>query len=202
MSDFSSMNTTQLMIEANRLRKKLKKRRGGFGFDNRPNALSGLFGNTASMGGDLAGRSVMGAIARGLDKSRNRYDALMAELKKRKGDSSGQGAQNQLQSVGPQTNLGIVAGKDPNDAFTTSSNVTKPLMPQLTNQQQIRPGETDDISLYDGTENLTQAYDPNAQKGFISPEQQFSNANSLNPLAPPNPFDPDSTGINSLYNAN
>jgi hypothetical protein len=49
MSDFGSMNTTQLMIEANRLRKKLKKRRGGFGFDNTTNAVSRLFGGTGMM---------------------------------------------------------------------------------------------------------------------------------------------------------
>ncbi len=68
MSDFSSMNTTQLMIEANRLRKKLKKRRGGFGFDNTPDALGRLFGRSSTMGNDLLGGSVMGAIARKLSK--------------------------------------------------------------------------------------------------------------------------------------
>ena len=55
MSDFGSMNTTQLMIEANRLRKKLKKRRGGFGFDNRPDALGRLFGGTGMMGQSVVG---------------------------------------------------------------------------------------------------------------------------------------------------
>ena len=74
MSDFSSMNTTQLMIEANRLRKKLKKRRGGFGFDNRPSGLSSLFGATST--NDLLGQSVVGAIGRKLSRSRDRYAAF------------------------------------------------------------------------------------------------------------------------------
>jgi hypothetical protein len=131
MSDFSSMNTTQLMIEANRLRKKLKKRRGGFGFDNTPDALSRLFGRSSTMGGGLAGRSVVGAIARKLDKSRNRYDALMAELKKRKGSSTA--PQAETIDVGPQTNVGVMVGQDPNAASTTSSNVLQPLMPNEKN---------------------------------------------------------------------
>jgi len=195
MSDFSSMNTTQLMIEANRLRKKLKKRRGGFGFDNTPDALSRLFGRSSTMGGDLAGRSVMGAIARKLDKSRNRYDALMAELKKRKGSSTA--PQAETIDVGPQTNVGVMGGQDPNAASTTSSNVLQPLMPNAVNRQQIQPGGTGELN--EGTDLIT-PIDPNAQKGFISQEEQFGNVNALNPMMPPNPFDPDATGINSLYN--
>ncbi len=195
MSDFSSMNTTQLMIEANRLRKKLKKRRGGFGFDNTPDALSRLFGRSSTMGGGLAGRSVMGAIARKLDKSRNRYDALMAELKKRKGSSTA--PQAETIDVGPQTNVGVMVGQDPNAASTTSSNVLQPLMPNAVNRQQIQPGGTGELN--EGTDLIT-PIDPNAQKGFISQEEQFGNVNALNPMMPPNPFDPDATGINSLYN--
>ena len=202
MSDFSSMNTTQLMVEANRLRKKLKRRRGGFGFDNRPDALSRLFGRSSTkysfgVGGDLAGRSVMGAIARKLDKSRNRYDALMAELKKRKGSSTA--PQAETIDVGPQTNVGVMVGQDPNAAATTSSNVLQPLMPNAVNRQQIQPGGTGELN--EGTELIT-PMDPNAQKGFISQEEQFGNVafNALNPMMPPNPFDPDATGINSLYN--
>ena len=195
MSDFGSMNTTQLMIEANRLRKKLKKRRGGFGFDNTPNAVSRLFGRSSTMGGDLAGRSVLGAIARKLDKSRNRYDALMAELKKRKGSSTA--PQAETIDVGPQTNVGVMAGQDPNAASTTSSNLLQPLMPNAINRQQIQPGGTGELN--EGTDLIT-PIDPNAQKGFISQEEQFGNVNALNPMMPPNPFDPDATGINSLYN--
>jgi len=195
MSDFSSMNTTQLMIEANRLRKKLKKRRGGFGFDNTPDALSRLFGRSSTMGGGLAGRSVVGAIARKLDKSRNRYDALMAELKKRKGSSTA--PQAETIDVGPQTNVGVMVGQDPNAASTTSSNVLQPLMPNAVNRQQIQPGGTGELN--EGTDLIT-PIDPNAQKGFISQEEQFGNVNALNPMMPPNPFDPDATGINSLYN--
>ena len=195
MSDFSSMNTTQLMIEANRLRKKLKKRRGGFGFDNTPDALSRLFGRSSTMGGGLAGGSVVGAIARKLDKSRNRYDALMAELKKRKGSSTA--PQAETIDVGPQTNVGVMVGQDPNAASTTSSNVLQPLMPNAVNRQQIQPGGTGELN--EGTDLIT-PIDPNAQKGFISQEEQFGNVNALNPMMPPNPFDPDATGINSLYN--
>ena len=195
MSDFSSMNTTQLMIEANRLRKKLKKRRGGFGFDNTPDALSRLFGGSSTMGGGLAGGSVVGAIARKLDKSRNRYDALMAELKKRKGSSTA--PQAETIDVGPQTNVGVMVGQDPNAASTTSSNVLQPLMPNAVNRQQIQPGGTGELN--EGTDLIT-PIDPNAQKGFISQEEQFGNVNALNPMMPPNPFDPDATGINSLYN--
>jgi len=195
MSDFSSMNTTQLMIEANRLRKKLKKRRGGFGFDNTPDALSRLFGRSSTMGNDLLGGSVMGAIARKLDKSRNRYDALMAELKKRKGSSTA--PQAETIDVGPQTNVGVMVGQDPNAASTTSSNVLQPLMPNAVNRQQIQPGGTGELN--EGAALIT-PMDPNAQKGFISQEEQFGNVNALNPMMPPNPFDPDATGINSLYN--
>ena len=195
MSDFSSMNTTQLMIEANRLRKKLKKRRGGFGFDNTPDALSRLFGRSSTMGNDLLGGSVMGAIARKLDKSRNRYDALMAELKKRKGSSTA--PQAETIDVGPQTNVGVMVGQDPNAASTTSSNVLQPLMPNAVNRQQIQPGGTGELN--EGTALIT-PMDQNAQKGFISQEEQFGNVNALNPMMPPNPFDPDATGINSLYN--
>tara|TARA_R100000030_G_scaffold8242_1_gene5648 strand:+ start:189 stop:773 length:585 start_codon:yes stop_codon:yes gene_type:complete len=194
MSDFSSMNTTQLMIEANRLRKKLKKRRGGFGFDNRPDALGRLFGGTGMMG-----QSVVGGIGRRLSRSRDRYAALMAELKKRRGSGS---TPSFNEAVTPENmqNVGVMAGKDPNAAFTTSSNVTQPLMPQLTSQQQIQPGETGNTDFNDGTEGMIQPFDQNAQKGFISPTEQFGNVNTLNPMMPPNPFDPDSTGINSLYN--
>tara|TARA_A100001201_G_scaffold45645_1_gene46493 strand:+ start:2144 stop:2731 length:588 start_codon:yes stop_codon:yes gene_type:complete len=195
MSDFSSMNTTQLMIEANRLRKKLKKRRGGFGFDNTPDALGRLFGRSSTMGNDLLGGSVMGAIARKLSKSRNRYDALMAELKKRKGSSTA--PQAETIDVGPQTNVGVMVGQDPNAASTTSSNVLQPLMPNAVNRQQIQPGGTGELN--EGTDLIT-PIDPNAQKGFISQEEQFGNVNALNPMMPPNPFDPDATGINSLYN--
>ena len=195
MSDFSSMNTTQLMIEANRLRKNLKKRRGGFGFDNTPEALGRLFGRSSTMGNDLLGGSVMGAIARKLDKSRNRYDALMAELKKRKGSSTA--PQAETIDVGPQTNVGVMVGQDPNAASTTSSNVLQPLMPNAVNRQQIQPGATGELN--EGTALIT-PMDPNAQKGFISQEEQFGNVNALNPMMPPNPFDPDATGINSLYN--
>ena len=144
MSDFSSMNTTQLMIEANRLRKKLKKRRGGFGFDNTPDALGRLFGRSSTMGNDLLGGSVMGAIARKLSKSRNRYDALMAELKKRKGSSTA--PQAETIDVGPQTNVGVMVGQDPNAASTTSSNVLQPLMPNAVNRQQIQPGGTGELN--------------------------------------------------------
>ena len=195
MSDFGSMNTTQLMIEANRLRKKLKKRRGGFGFDNTPDALGRLFGRSSTMGNDLLGGSVMGAIARKLSKSRNRYDALMAELKKRKGSSTA--PQAETIDVGPQTNVGVMVGQDPNAASTTSSNVLQPLMPNAVNRQQIQPGGTGELN--EGTDLIT-PIDPNAQKGFISQEEQFGNVNALNPMMPPNPFDPDATGINSLYN--
>ena len=195
MSDFSSMNTTQLMIEANRLRKKLKKRRGGFGFDNTPDALGRLFGRSSTMGNDLLGGSVMGAIARKLSKSRNRYDALMAELKKRKGSSTA--PQAETIDVGPQTNVGVMVGQDPNAASTTSSNVLQPLVPNAVNRQQIQPGGTGELN--EGTDLIT-PIDPNAQKGFISQEEQFGNVNALNPMMPPNPFDPDATGINSLYN--
>ena len=200
MSDFSSMNTTQLMIEANRLRKKLKKRRGGFGFDNRPNALSRLFGGTGMMGQmGLAGQSVVGAIGRKLSRSRDRYAALMAELKKRKGSGSNPSF-NEAVTPENMQNVGVAPGQDPNAAFTTSSNVTQPLMPQLTSQRQIQPGETGNTDFNDGTENMIQPFNPNAQKGFISPTEQFGGVNNLNPMMPPNPFDPDSTGINSLYN--
>ena len=140
MSDFGSMNTTQLMIEANRLRKKLKKRRGGFGFDNRPDALYRLFGGTGMMGQmGLAGQSVVGAIGRKLSRSRDRYAALMAELKKRKGSGS---TTSFNEAVTPENmqNVGVAPGQDPNAAFTTSSNVTQPIMPQLTSQQQKQPG--------------------------------------------------------------
>ena len=140
MSDFGSMNTTQLMIEANRLRKKLKKRRGGFGFDNRPNAVSRLFGGTSTFSGDMLGRSVMGTIARKLSKSRDRYSALMAEHKKRRGSSTA--PQAETIDVGPQTNVGVAVGQDPNAASTTSSNVLQPLMPNAINRQQIQPGQT------------------------------------------------------------
>ena len=198
MSDFSSMNTTQLMIEANRLRKKLKKRRGGFGFDNTPDALSRLFGGSSTTMG-LAGRSVIGAIGRKLSRSRDRYSALMAELKKRKGSGS-TASFNEAVTPDNMQNVGVMAGKDPNAAFTTSSNVTQPLMPQMTNQQQIQPGEIGNTDFNDGTENMIQPFDQNAQKGFISPTEQFSNVNTLNPMMPPNPFDPDTAGINSLYN--
>jgi hypothetical protein len=198
MSDFSSMNTTQLMIEANRLRKKLKKRRGGFGFDNTPDALSRLFGGSSTTMG-LAGRSVIGAIGRKLSRSRDRYSALMAELKKRKGSGS-TASFNEAVTPDNMQNVGVMAGKDPNAAFTTSSNVTQPLMPQMTNQQQIQPGEIGNTDFNDGTENMIQPFNPNAQKGFISPTEQFSNVNTLNPMMPPNPFDPDTAGINSLYN--
>ena len=198
MSDFSSMNTTQLMIEANRLRKKLKKRRGGFGFDNRPSGLSSLFGATST--NDLLGQSVVGAIGRKLSRSRDRYAALMAELKKRKGNSSSTASFNEAVTPDNMQNVGVMAGKDPNAAFTTSSNVTQPLMPQMTNQQQIQPGEIGNTDFNDGTENMIQPFDQNAQKGFISPTEQFSNVNTLNPMMPPNPFDPDTAGINSLYN--
>ena len=197
MSDFSSMNTTQLMVEANRLRKKLKRRRGGFGFDNRPGGLAGLFGVSSSMGGDLAGRSVMGAIGRRLSRSRDRYSALMAELKKRRGSSTA--PQAETIDVGPQTNVGVAVGQDPNAASTTSSNGLQPLMPNAINRQQIQPGQTGELN--EGTDLIT-PMDPNAQKGFISQEEQFGNVafNALNPMMPPNPFDPDATGINSLYN--
>jgi hypothetical protein len=197
MSDFGSMNTTQLMIEANRLRKKLKKRRGGFGFDNRPSGLSRLFGATST--NDLLGQSVVGAIGRKLSRSRDRYAALMAELKKRKGSGS-TASFNEAVTPDNMQNVGVMAGKDPNAAFTTSSNVTQPLMPQMTNQQQIQPGEIGNTDFNDGTENMIQPFDQNAQKGFISPTEQFSNVNTLNPMMPPNPFDPDTAGINSLYN--
>ena len=200
MSDFGSMNTTQLMIEANRLRKKLKKRRGGFGFDNRPNAVSRLFGGTSTFSGDMLGRSVMGTIARKLSKSRDRYSALMAELKKRKGSGSQTTSFNEAVKPENMQNVGVSPGQDPNAAFTTSSNVTQPLMPQMTNQQQIQPGEIGNTDFNDGTENEIQPFNPNAQKGFISPTEQFGSVNTLNPMMPPNPFDPDSTGINSLYN--
>jgi len=185
MSDFSSMNTTQLMIEANRLRKKLKKRRGGFGFDNRPNGLSSLFGATSN--NDLLGQSVVGAIGRKLSRSRDRYAALMAELKKRKGNSSSTASFNEAVTPDNMQNVGVMAGK-------------QPLMPQMTNQQQIQPGEIGNTDFNDGTENMIQPFDQNAQKGFISPTEQFSNVNTLNPMMPPNPFDPDTAGINSLYN--
>ena len=194
MSDFGSMNTTQLMIEANRLRKKLKKRRGGFGFDNRPDALGRLFGGTGMMG-----QMGLAGIGRKLSRSRDRYAALMAELKKRRGSGS---TPSFNEAVTPENmqNVGVMAGKDPNAAFTTSSNVTQPLMPQLTSQQQIQPGETGNTDFNDGTEGMIQPFDQNAQKGFISPTEQFGNVNTLNPMMPPNPFDPDATGINSLYN--
>tara|TARA_R100001163_G_scaffold3421_1_gene5037 strand:+ start:398 stop:988 length:591 start_codon:yes stop_codon:yes gene_type:complete len=196
MSDFSSMNTTQLMVEANRLRKKLKKRRGGFGFDNTPDALSRLFGGSSTTMG-LAGRSVIGALGRKLSKSRDRYAALMAELKKRKGSSTA--PQAETIDVGPQTNVGVAVGQDPNAASTTSSNVLQPLMPNAINRQQIQPGQTGELN--EGTDLIT-PMDPNAQKGFISQEEQFGNVafNALNPMMPPNPFDPDAAGINSLYN--
>jgi len=200
MSDFGGMNTTQLMIEANKLRKKLKKRRGGFGFDNR-GSLGGLFGQSSSTN-DLVGNMAMATINRKLSKSRDRYSALMAELKKRKGSGSQTTSFNEAVTPENMSNVGVAVGQDSNDAFTTSSNITQPLMPQMTNQQQIRPGGTGNTDFNDGTENMMQTYDPNAQKGFISPEQQFGNVNALNPMMPPNPFDPDATGINSLYNAN
>jgi|TARA_R100001443_G_scaffold14377_1_gene24310 hypothetical protein len=201
MSDFGSMNTTQLMIEANRLRKKLKKRRGGFGFDNTTNAVSRLFGGTGMMGQmGLAGQSVAGAIGRKLSKSRDRYSALMAELKKRKGSGSQTTSFNEAVTPENMQNVGVSPGQDPNAAFTTSSNVTQPLMPQMTNQQQIQPGEIGNTDFNDGTENEVQPFNPNVQKGFISPTEQFGSINTLNPMMPPNPFDPDSTGINSLYN--
>jgi len=146
--------------------------------NNTPDALSRLFGRSSTMGNDLLGGSVMGAIARKLDKSRNRYDALMAELKKRKGSSTA-----------PQAET--IA------ASTTSSNVLQPLMPNAVNRQQIQPGGTGELN--EGTALIT-PMDPNAQKGFISQEEQFGNVNALNPMMPPNPFDPDATGINSLYN--
>ena len=77
------------------------------------------------------------------------------------------------------------------------SNVLQPLMPNAVNRQQIQPGGTGELN--EGTDLIT-PIDPNAQKGFISQEEQFGNVNALNPMMPPNPFDPDATGINSLYN--
>ena len=123
----------------------------------------------------------------------------MAELKKRKGSGS-TASFNEAVTPDNMQNVGVMAGKDPNAAFTTSSNVTQPLMPQMTNQQQIQPGEIGNTDFNDGTENMIQPFDQNAQKGFISPTEQFSNVNTLNPMMPPNPFDPDTAGINSLYN--
>ena len=120
-----------------------------------------------------------------------------AELKKRKGSSTA--PQAETIDVGPQTNVGVAVGQDPNAASTTSSNVLQPLMPNAINRQQIQPGQTGELN--EGTDLIT-PMDPNAQKGFISQEEQFGNVafNALNPMMPPNPFDPDAAGINSLYN--
>ena len=58
------------------------------------------------MGGDLAGRSVMGAIGRRLSIDQEiDIDALMAELKKRRGSSTA--PQAETIDVGPQTNVGV-----------------------------------------------------------------------------------------------